>query len=83
VAELLPELRRDKGVVVATVSAAMPYSQQGKLEPGDVIYAVNGKAVDSVAALRTALGTIAANTAAVLQIERENTLMFLAFRIER
>ena len=82
VAGLLPDLRHDKGVVVAAVSSASPYSQQGKLTPGDVIYSLNGQPVDTVAALRTALAALKPNSAAVLQIERDSTLMFFAFRVE-
>jgi serine protease Do len=83
VAQLLPELRRDKGVVVAIVSPVTPYSQQGRLEAGDVIYALNGKAVETVESLKTAMAALPANAAAVLQVERHDRLMYIAFRVER
>jgi serine protease Do len=83
VAALLPQLRRNSGVVVATVSADTPYSQQGRLETGDVIYALNGRTITSVADLKSAAAALKPNTAAVLLIERESTLMYLAFRVER
>jgi S1-C subfamily serine protease len=82
IGSLLPNLRRDKGVVVATVSAAIPYSQQGRLQPGDVIYAINGKPVDTLADLNAAASALKPGTAAVLHIERAGTLMYLAFRVE-
>ena len=34
IAELLPNLRRQSGVVVASVSRVMPYSQQGQAAAG-------------------------------------------------
>jgi serine protease Do len=80
--QLLPPLRRESGVVVATVSADAPYSQQGQLEPGDVIHALNGKPIASVAELKAAAERLKPNDAAVLQIEREGVLMFIAFRAE-
>ena len=82
IAELLPSLRRDKGVVVANVSTEAFFSQQGELKPGDVIYALNGKAVGSIAELKSAADALTPGAAAVLQIEREGSLMFVAFRVE-
>jgi serine protease Do len=83
ISELLPDLRRQRGVVVLTVSPATPYSQQGRLIAGDVIYSVNGRATETTADLNTALGALNVGTPAVLQIERSNTLMFVAFRVEK
>jgi serine protease Do len=83
VANLLPPVRRDKGVVVATTSSAAPFSQQGRLQPGDVIYSLNGKVIETVADLNAVAATLKPGTPAVLQLERQSTLMFLAFRIER
>ncbi len=83
IAELLPELRRDKGVVVATVSAQTPYSQQGGLEPGDVIYGLNGGTVTTVSGLKTALAALKPDAPAVILLERDSRLMYLAFRIAR
>jgi serine protease Do len=83
IAEVLPAVRREKGAVVARVTPQTPYSQQGRLQPGDVIYALNGKAVSSVEELRTAMAALKPSAPAVLLIERESTLMYLAFRIDR
>jgi serine protease Do len=80
--QVLPPLRRPKGVVVASVSAEAPFSQQGQLQAGDVIYSLNGRAMTSVAELKAAAEGLKANDAAVLQIEREGSLMFIAFRAE-
>ena len=83
IAELLPPLRRDRGVVVASVSADAPYSQQGRLQPGDVIYTLNGTTIETVADLRAAAATLKPAAAAAVQIERQGTLMYLAFRVGR
>jgi serine protease Do len=82
VADLLPPLRRDRGAVVARVAADAPFSQQGRILPGDVIYAVNGKPIDGVEGLKAAVAALAPNQAAVLHLEREQQLMYLAFRVE-
>jgi serine protease Do len=83
VAQLLPDLRRDKGAVIARVTAEAPFSQQGRLMPGDVIYALNGKTIESGADLRTVAATLKPSTAAVLHLEREGILHYVAFRVER
>jgi serine protease Do len=82
-AELLPAVRRTSGVVVASVSGETPYSQQGRLQPGDVIYALNGKAILSIGDLKTGVSELKPTQSAVLQIERDGTLMYLAFRVEQ
>ena len=82
ITQVLPPLRRAKGVVVANVSAEAPYSQQGRLQAGDVIYALNGTTITSVADLKAAAEALKPNDAAVLQIEREGGLMYIAFRAE-
>lgn len=83
IAGMLPPVRRDKGAVVARVTPETPYSQQGRLQPGDVIYELNGKQIASVDELKGATAALKPGGAAVLLIERENTLMYLAFRVER
>lgn len=80
VARLLPSVRRNRGAVVATVSPSAPFSQQGRLHAGDVIYALNGKPVGSVAELNGVAEGIKPGTPSVMQVEREGTLMYLAFR---
>lgn len=83
IAELLPRLRREQGAVVARVTPETPYSQQGRLEAGDVIYAFNGRAIAGVDEVKTAASALKPGSAAVLLIERASTLMYLAFRVER
>ena len=81
VAGMFPGLRRQYGVVVAARSGNPPYSGSG-LEPGDVIYMLNGTPVASVDALRSTLEALEAGTALVLQVERAWRLMFLAMELE-
>jgi serine protease Do len=83
VAALLPPVRRQKGAVVARVTLESPYSQQGRLQAGDVIYALNGQVVRSADDLKTFAGQLKPSAAAVLLIERESTLMYFAFRVEK
>jgi serine protease Do len=83
IASLLPPLRRSSAAIVASVSSDTPYSQQGRLQPGDAIYTLGGRTITNVADLKAAAAAIPANTPAVLQIEREGRLMYLAFRMGR
>ena len=82
IAQILPPLRRDAGVVVASVSPDAPFSHQGRLQPGDVLYALNGQPLTSVADLQARADALKPGSAAVLQLERDGELMFFAFRIE-
>jgi S1-C subfamily serine protease len=70
-------------VVVATVTVAAPFSQQGRLQPGDVIYSLNGKSIDTVADLNAAAAELKPGAAAVVHLERSGSLLYLAFRVER
>ena len=65
------------------MSASTPFSQQGRLQPGDVIYSLNGRPVESVADLNAAAGALKPTGAMVLHLERSGMLMYLAFRAER
>jgi serine protease Do len=79
----LQDLRGEKGIVVALVAAGTPFSQQGRLAQGDVIYAINGKPVDGVERLKSALAALPQNAPFVLHVEREGTLLYLSFKVER
>ena len=45
--------------------------QQGQLQAGDIIYALNGKPIGSIAELKAAAEALKPSSAAVLQIERD------------
>ena len=81
--EILPPRRRKAGVAVVRATPEVPYSQQGSLQDGDVIHSINGKMITSVRELNDVLAGLKTGTAAVLQVEREGTLMYLAFRVQR
>ena len=83
VAQMLPELRRTRGAVIARVAPDAPFSQQGKLSVGDVVYELSGKTVETATDLKQLAGTLKRSSAAVLLVEREGVLLYLAFRIER
>ena len=81
-AEMLPELRRAEGVVVAAIAADAPISRQGTLKPGDVVHALNRRAIQSLSDLRAALAALKPGESAVLQIERDGRFLYFAFPIE-
>jgi len=81
VADMLPELRHDYGLVVAARTANAPYSG-GELETGDVIYEINTMPTLSVKGLREVLDTLKSGDAVVLQVERNARLMYLALELE-
>ncbi len=83
IAQLVGPLRSTTGVVVVRPTPEAPYSQQGSLAAGDVIHAINGKDVRNIAALQTALDAVKIGGAVVLQMEREGSLFYLAFRRQR
>lgn len=78
---LLPELRIPSGVVVAARTGKSDYWGDD-LQQGDVIHAVNGKAVVDIATLRTAINDIPANTPLVLQVERAGTLNYFVLETD-
>jgi serine protease Do len=79
-AATLPGLRVSSGVIVAA-KAADP-NVDTSLNTGDVIHALNGVQVETMAALRSALDHLAANASVVLQIERDGRLMFVSFELD-
>jgi serine protease Do len=78
-AAIIPGLRTPDGVVVAGVALAS--GPAGPL-PGDVIHAVNGVTVRTIADLRTAIGQVAPDSVAVLQVGREGRLRFITVTLE-
>jgi serine protease Do len=80
IVQMLPDLRKPYGVVVAARAAGSPYSTQ--LDPGDVIHAINNEPVTSVAALRQALDKRKPTDPTVLQIERDGRMLYLDLEVE-
>ena len=83
VSQALPPVRAEKGAVVAVVGQNTPFSQQGRLQPGDVIYSLNGTPVGGGEDLERLTAALKPGTASVLQLEREGVLMYIAFRVDR
>jgi serine protease Do len=82
IAKLLPETRKQYGVIVAARTGDAEYSGQGGLKLGDVIYSVNTTPVSSLDALRSAVNGLKAADPLVLQIERDGALMYLTLSEE-
>jgi S1-C subfamily serine protease len=81
VAGLLPDLRKQYGVVVAARAGDSPYTGDS-LELGDVIVSVNGTPVTSIEALKAELDKLKDTDPLVLQVQREDRLMYLTMVME-
>jgi serine protease Do len=73
-------VRGTGGVLVA--ARALNTGAEYGLEVADVILAVNGTPVTSLADLRSTIGRLPANSPCALQVQREGQLLFLSFEIE-
>jgi serine protease Do len=82
IAQLLPETRKQYGIIVAARTGDAEYSGQGGLKLGDVIYSVNTTPVSTLDALRSAVNGLKAADPLVLQIERDGSLMYLTLSEE-
>ncbi len=80
-AEMLPELRRPYGIVVAAGSVS-DFTNGTGLTQGDVIYAVNGSIVTSIPALRRKLDEFKSGDDVVLQIQRSERQMFVSVELQ-
>jgi serine protease Do len=81
VREILPDLRSDSGVVVLAGTSA-PAALHTGLKAGDVVRSVNKQPVTSIDQLRAAVSKLKAGDSAVLQIERDGKLQYLAFEVD-
>ena len=52
------------------------------LQPGDVIHALNGRKIETLAALRDALQLLPSGSPGVLQIERDGKLLYVTFEMD-
>lgn len=83
VAKMLTDVRAKDGAVVVAVAPDAPYSQQGKLMPGDIVRALNGTPVRTMADLKRLAAVLKQGTAVALQVERDGDLLYIAFRVTR
>ncbi len=81
ITDMLPDLRHDYGVLVAARASSPPYSGP-PFDTGDVIYELNRNPITSVKALRGVLNQLKPGEPAVLEIERNGTLMYLVAEFE-
>jgi serine protease Do len=81
VAALLDELRNPYGIVIAARAGESPYTGDA-LQLGDVIYSVNRRTVTSIAALNEAIADLKEGDPLVLQIQRNDRVLFLTLEIE-
>jgi serine protease Do len=79
---MLPPLRTRFGVVVAGKESEGGYLGESTL-PGDVIYAVSGKFVDTIESLRSALDDLKTADAIVLQVERLGSLHYVVLETDK
>jgi serine protease Do len=79
--KLSANLRIPSGVVVVGRAADLIMPDTG-LEAGDIIHSLNTKPIDSVKSLRAALAQVKTGDPVVLQIERDDGLMYVSFEME-
>jgi serine protease Do len=77
----LPDLRIPSGVIVAAMSADLAGMDTG-LQPADVIHGVNGKHIETLEELRAAVNAIPSGGSTVLQVERDDKLMYVSFDMD-
>ena len=80
-ARAIPGLRSQQGVIVAAIAGDA--ASAGTLMPGDVIHAMNGAGLTSLAQLRTAIQSAAPGSNVVFQVWREGQLRYVALGIEQ
>ena len=81
VAQLLPDLRRSFGVIVAA-KAPQGQTQFVDLLPGDIIHTVNNTPIAVLSTFQEMVNAYKPGDAVVLQVERDGRLRYVAFEIE-
>ena len=81
VLQLLPDLRRPAGVVVAARKANAPYSGP-VLQVGDVIYELNRHVINGVDSLHKELGRLKSGQSVVLLVERSGELVYVPLQLD-
>ena len=78
IANLIPQTRMPQGLVIVALTAGGKGATLD-LQVGDVLYAMNGKPLPSLEALRDLLDHLPRNAAIAFQLERDGNLQYLAF----
>ena len=81
VLDVMPDLRRPAGVVVAARNSNAAYTGP-ELQVADVIYAVNRRVVENVSQLRDILDHMKPEDSTVLLVERDGHLMYLSLELQ-
>jgi S1-C subfamily serine protease len=81
VAAMAPDLRDPYGIIVAAKSNEA--SADIPLTTGDVIRTLNGQPMTTLDRLRAALQALKPGAPVVLQIQRDDRLLFMAFTLEQ
>ena len=81
-ARAVPVVRVDAGVLVASTVNGTLNTRDDRIEPGDVIWAVNRTPLKTLSELRRLLDSARTGDAIVLHLERRGELRYLAFEIE-
>lgn len=81
VAQLLPDLRRSYGIIVAA-KASQGQAQFVDLQPGDIIHAVNNVQIALLSTFQEIIDGFKRGDAVVLQIERDGRFQYIAFEME-
>jgi S1-C subfamily serine protease len=80
--KLRPSARVGSGVVVVSTVPGAIESHEGRLAPGDIVYAVNRTPVNGLAELRAVLEKMNVGDSVVLHLDRGGGLVYLAFTID-
>jgi serine protease Do len=80
IASMVPDLRDPFGIIVAARTTGA--GAEIPLASGDVIRTLNGEPMTTIDKLRTKLKSLPAGSAAVLQIQRDEKLLFISFTLE-
>jgi len=80
-AELISEPRYRFGSIVAAKLQSSS-SFQEELQPGDIVFGVNGKQTDGIEALKQVLNTVPEASPLVVQVQRYGVLRYLVLRGE-
>jgi serine protease Do len=81
VAQMAPDLRDPFGIIVAARSSDA--GSEIPLATGDVIRTLNGEPMTTLDRLRTALANLKPGAPVVLQIQRDEHLLFVSFTLEQ
>jgi serine protease Do len=79
--QMVPDLRNPYGLIVAAGTAS-DIESGAQLQPGDVIYALDGTPMATIDAFKKRLDEFKTGSSIVLQIERSGHLMYVPIELE-